>query len=122
MEVPPLCPAERLKAVAQLLQTARCSRRILFQRHDHADAPHSLALLCTHRKGPRRRAAKQRDERAAVAHSITSSAMASSDGGTMRPNMRAVVLLMTNSNLVDCSTGKSAGFAPLSTRPAWIPH
>src|SRR6185295_15283373 len=51
-------------------------------------------------------------------HSITSSAMASSDGGTVRPNMRAVVLLMTSSNLVDCSTGKSPGLAPLSTRPA----
>jgi hypothetical protein len=44
-------------------------------------------------------------------YSITSSAMARSDGGTVRPNMRAVVLLMTSSNLVDCSTGKSGGFA-----------
>jgi hypothetical protein len=51
-------------------------------------------------------------------HSITSSAMVSSEGGTVRPNMRAVVLLMTSSNLVDCATGKSPGFAPLSTRPA----
>src|SRR6476661_1004425 len=62
-----------------------------------------------------------RQDRASFAwrtHSITSSAMASSDGGTVRPNMRAVVSLMTSSNLVDCSTGKSPGFAPLSTRPA----
>src|SRR5262245_42498428 len=51
-------------------------------------------------------------------HSITSSAMASSEGGTVRPNMRAVVLLMTSSNLVDCITGKSPGLAPLITRPA----
>src|SRR5262249_61595237 len=64
-----------------------------------------------------RRAAEQRDELAA-SHSITSSAMASSEGGTVRPNMRAVVLLMTSSNLVDCITGKSPGLAPLITRPA----
>src|SRR5262249_44422029 len=58
-----------------------------------------------------------RDELAPF-HSITASARASSDGGTVRPNMRAVVLLMTSSNLVDCSTGNSPGLAPLSTRPA----
>src|SRR5262245_27693215 len=57
-----------------------------------------------------RRAAEQRYELAALHrcnHSITSSAMATSDGGTVMPNMRAVVLLMTSSNLVDCSTGNS---------------
>src|SRR4029450_10525995 len=51
-------------------------------------------------------------------HSITSSAMASSPGGTGRPNMGAVGLLITSATLVDCTTGKSTGFAPLSTRPA----
>jgi hypothetical protein len=51
--------------------------------------------------------------RSKAAYSITSSALASSDGGTVRPNMRAVVLLMTSSNLVDCTTGKSPGFALL---------
>jgi hypothetical protein len=74
-------------------------------------------LLRARRERPSRRAAEKGDELAAL-HSITSSAMASSDGGTVRPNMRAVVLLMTSSNLVDCTTGKSPGFAPLSTRPA----
>jgi hypothetical protein len=36
----------------------------------------------------------------------------------VRPSILAVWALMTNSNLVDCTTGKSAGFAPLRMRPA----
>jgi hypothetical protein len=51
-------------------------------------------------------------------YSITSSARASSDGGTVRPSALAVLRLMTNSNLVGCWTGKSAGLAPLRIRPA----
>src|SRR6266516_2650328 len=46
-------------------------------------------------------------------HSITSSARASSIGGTSRPSALAVLRLITNSNLVGCSTGRSAGLAPL---------
>ena len=38
--------------------------------------------------------------------------------GTLRPSVFAVLRLMTNSNLVDCMTGRSAGFAPLRMRPA----
>jgi hypothetical protein len=49
------------------------------------------------------------------AYSITSSARASSVGGTSRPSAFAVVKLMTSSNLVGCSTGMSAGFAPRRT-------
>src|SRR5262249_32870789 len=60
------------------------------------------------------RAAEQRDELAAL-HSITSSARASSVAGTSRPNALAVLRLITNSNLVGCSTGISAGFAPRRT-------
>src|SRR5262245_20680935 len=51
-------------------------------------------------------------------YSITSSALASSDAGTVRPSIVAVSALMTSSNLVDCTTGKSAGLAPLRMRPA----
>src|SRR5262249_24911976 len=54
----------------------------------------------------------------AIHHSITSSAMASSDGGKVRPSSRAVETLVTSSNLVPCTTGKSFGFAPLRIRPA----
>src|SRR6187401_1353250 len=50
-------------------------------------------------------------------HSITSSARASSVGGTVTPNAFAVLRLMTNSNCVGCRTGISAGFAPLRIWP-----
>ena len=48
-----------------------------------------------------RRAAEQRDK-LAPPHSITSSARASSVGGTSRPSAFAVLRLMTSSNLVGC--------------------
>jgi len=47
-----------------------------------------------------------------VVHSITSSAAISSGSGIVRPSPFAVLRLMTNSNLVGCSTGRSLGFAP----------
>jgi hypothetical protein len=54
--------------------------------HEHADAPHALTLLRARRERPsRRRTAKQRNELAPShlrAHSITSSARASSVGRT----------------------------------------
>src|SRR6516225_3598045 len=43
-------------------------------------------------------------------HSITSSAVASSVGGTSMPSALAVCRLMMNSNLLVCMTGSSAGF------------
>jgi len=51
-------------------------------------------------------------------YSITSSALASSVGGTLRPSAFAVLRLMINSNLVGSTTGRSAGLAPARTRPA----
>src|SRR5262249_53974237 len=65
-------------------------------------------------------AAEQRDELAPLHlrdHSITSSARASSVAGTSRPSVFAVCRLMTNSNLVGCSTGGSPGLAPFRMRP-----
>jgi hypothetical protein len=42
---------------------ARLQLRIVFvPRHEHADAPHPLTLLCVRRPWPRCRAAKPRDE------------------------------------------------------------
>src|SRR5947199_4465470 len=46
-------------------------------------------------------------------YSITSSARVSSVGGIMMPSAFAVFKLITSSYLVGCSTGRSAGFAPL---------
>ena len=50
-------------------------------------------------------------------YSITSSASNCIELGTARPSAFAVLKLMTNSNLVDCCTGRSAGFSPLTIRP-----
>ena len=50
-------------------------------------------------------------------YSITSSASASNLSGIARPSIFAVLRLITNSNLVDCSTGRSAGFTPLRIFP-----
>src|SRR4026209_881542 len=50
-------------------------------------------------------------------HSITSSARASSVEGISRRSALAALGLVTRSNFVGCSTGKSAGLAPFSIRP-----
>src|SRR5262249_38074451 len=81
-----------------------------------ADPPHLLALLRSRRERPRSRAAEQRYE-LATPHSITSSATVSNEAGTVRPSIRAVTALMTSSNLLDCTTGRSAGLASLRMRP-----
>src|SRR5215510_10089072 len=52
-----------------------------------------------------------------LAYSITSSARASSVGGTSMPSVLAVCRLIRNSNRVARMIGKSAGFSPLRTRP-----
>src|SRR5262245_27174037 len=49
---------------------------------------------------------------ASIHYWITSSARSSSDGGTVRPRALAVLRLMTRSNLVGCSMGRSPGRAP----------
>src|SRR5262249_30866711 len=49
-------------------------------------------------------------------YSITSSARASSIGGTSRPSAFAVLRLITSSYLVGACTGRSAGFSPLRMR------
>src|SRR6516165_5982340 len=74
-------------------------------------------LLRARRERPRgSRTAEQREELAAF-HSITSSAVASSACGTLRPKTFAVCRLMTNSNLAARITGNSAAFSPLRMRP-----
>src|SRR5262249_48649731 len=49
----------------------------------------------------------------APSHLITFSARMSTIGGIVRPRALAVFRLITNSNFVGCSTGRSAGLAPL---------
>jgi hypothetical protein len=43
--------------------------------------------------------------------------MESNDGGTAEAEHPGRWRLITNSNFDDCTTGKSAGFAPLRMRP-----
>src|SRR6476660_7056806 len=50
------------------------------------------------------------------AYSISSSAVASSDCGMLRPSVFAVLRLTINSYLVGACTGMSAGFSPLRMR------
>ena len=83
---------------------------------DKADHRQCRLLRARRERPRRRRATEQRDE-LAPSHSITSSARASSVGGTSRPSALAVLRLITSSNLVGCMTGRSAGLAPLRMRP-----
>src|SRR5262244_2730557 len=77
---------------------------------DHRHRP----LLRARRERPRRsRTAEQRDELAAL-HSITSSARVSSVAGTARPSALAVLRLISSSNLVGNSIGRSPAFAPFN--------
>src|SRR5207245_787814 len=87
---------------------------------DHADAQPRVEPFVEDVKDRRQRplqpGARERDEHepgAAVGYWITSSARDSSDCGIVRPSALAVLRLMTSSNFVGCSTGRSAGFAPL---------
>src|SRR5215831_17097113 len=78
-----------------------------------ANDGHSRLLRPRRERPRRRRAAKQRDELAPPHHSITSSARASSVGGTVSPIALALRKLIMNSNRVGCSMGRSPAFAPL---------
>src|SRR3954462_987901 len=88
--------------------------------HQHADAARSLGRGDTRpvQSGSRHCRTDKRDELAPL-HSITSSANASSIGGTSSPSALAVLRLITSSNLVGCWTGSSAGLAPRRTRSTY---
>jgi hypothetical protein len=75
---------------------------------------HRHRLLRPRRNRPRcRRAAEKGDELATLNHSMTSSARSRNASEIVRPSALAVLRLTISSNLVGCSTGRSAGFAPL---------
>src|SRR5262249_39286947 len=112
-DVAALDKAHAAKALAKRSLHLRGGRtRAAAQIPDHR---HWLPLRARRERPGRSRAAEQRDERAAR-HSITSSARASSVGGTSKRSALAVLRLITNSNLVGWLTGRSAGLAPLRTR------
>src|SRR5262244_3989976 len=78
-------------------------------RSQEPDGRQLRRLLRPCRERPRRCAAECCDELSPPDHSITSSASASSDGGTVRPSILAVSALITSSNFDDWTTGSSAG-------------
>src|SRR5262249_23724268 len=119
-QVAAVAPAQLLEGLHQRREAGLSFRIVRWQIHEHADAPHPLALLRARRERPRRRAAEQRAELPAL-HSITSSASASNLSGILRPSALAVLRLMTSSNFVGWTTGKSAGFSPLRIQPAENP-
>src|SRR5262249_31716805 len=103
-----------LEALTESAQTLHIPvRRRGVKKTDHR---HRRLLRPRPERPRRRRAAEQRDELAAATHSITSSARASSAGGTSRPSALAVFRLITNSYFVGACTGRSAGFSPLRMR------
>src|SRR5262249_10934359 len=109
-------PAQLLELLQKRTDPCHSFRIVRGQRGQHADAPHSLALLRPRRERPRRRrAAEQRDELAPF-HSITSSARWLRNQGTSSPSALAVLRLITRSNFVGCCTGRSAGFSPRRMR------
>jgi len=77
------------------------------------DRPHALALLRPRRERPRDWDPAEQRYELAPSHSITSSVSASSVSGISRPRAFAVLRLITSSNWVGCTTGRSAGLVPL---------
>src|SRR5437763_8296894 len=93
-------------------ERSRIAPRVLGRPNvNKADDRHRRVLRARCERPSGSRAAEQRDELPSR-HSSTSSARASSGEGISRPSTLAVVRLITKSNLVGCSTGISAGFAP----------
>jgi len=92
----------------QLLQSTLCSHSSL----QNAD----VQIQCTCDRpipaGAERTLGYPRCRRS-VAYSSSRSAVTFSDCGTVIPICFAAFMLITSSNLVDCSMGRSAGFAPL---------
>src|SRR6516164_6801085 len=112
-DIAALCPAELLKSLPQSRDAGLPYRIVRGEWHDHADAPHPFALLRARRERPGDRCAAEKRDELAPRHSITSSARASNASGTVKPSALAVFKFMISSKWVGCSTGRSAGWAPL---------
>src|SRR5262245_6761016 len=84
--------------------------RIVRQPPNSGDLPGLLGLASERRRedAPTHDA----DERSPVHYWMISSALTRKDCGIVSPRALAVFRLITNSNLVGCSTGRSPGFAP----------
>ena len=100
-----------------------CSRSIMTQRHLGTSLiragkrpliPEKLAEMLRPRELQSRANSRLvRCSETAHSYSITSSVRASKVDGIVRPSAFAVFMLMKSSKCVGCSTGRSAGLAPL---------
>ena len=108
-----LCVTGLGKALSECREQAGVwLRRARMEKSDHGNA----RLLRERRQRPGRRSAEQRDELAALHHSITSSARRRIEVGISMPIALAVFRFTTISNFVGCSIGKSEGMAPCAIR------
>src|SRR4029434_7037467 len=87
---------------------------------DAAAYPIRLAQGAGCRATNRRTARRSRPRWSSTRYSITWSRRPSTDGGIVSPRALAVLRLMTNSNFVGCSTGRSAGLAALGVLVAHV--
>src|SRR4029077_17055874 len=81
-------------------------------------ADHRRRLLLRAQRTRRRQRSAQQQHQLTPVHSMTSSARARIEGGTVRPRALAVLRLTTSSNVVGCWTGRLACLAPLRIFPA----
>src|SRR4029434_651020 len=82
------------------------------QPHGHLGGGWLAGSLAERHDGHQRAGRDCTGARARMRYWIISSARIRSDCGIVKPSALAVLRLITNSNLVGCSTGRSLGFAP----------
>src|SRR6516162_3063828 len=116
LNIAPFDPTRVTHAQAKCSQTRFRFGIIFGNPKQYANAAHPLRLLCVQCERPCcDRTANKHDE-LAPPHSMTSSAVARSDGATVMPSACAVFRLIANSNLSGFWTGMSAGLMPFSMR------
>src|SRR5262245_25747987 len=89
-----LSPSKLLQALSEGCDVGLRQWVFFGEAHKHTDTRYTFALLRPRRQRPRRRAAEQGDKVPPPHHSITSSARASSVGGTWSPRAFAVFRLI----------------------------
>src|SRR5262249_18594732 len=116
-DIAALHPPELLKSLLECGVERRSFQVVLGIAHQNTNPAYPFGLLRARRE--RRCGSYAADKRYELppSHSITSSAMENTPAGMVTPSACAVVTLITNSNLVDCNTGRSAGLAPLRMLP-----
>src|SRR5262249_20919789 len=114
-DILPYDPPEVRQRLTNRRHACASFRVVLRLREQHADTAQPLGLLGMPAERPRCHPAERGDELAS-SHSMTSSARARIDGGTVRPSAFAILRLTTSSKVVGCCTGRSAGLVPLRIR------